>query len=314
MAVLVLDAVVCAAERAPDGIRVTLRLGLDAEAAPERSRDGSWKRAWTSAASSRSAHLSSSDSWKSRPDWGYRNERRILRDDGFAFPHTQRSRTETCRRRVPEVAQAPRARPPSFGLTVVPMLIGYAVVAVQHASDPDRYGPGGGLENFVPSIGLLSGLVAVVAILIGVTAGTGDLRAGVFRELVITGRSRLVLFAARIPGGLALVLPFAAAGFVTAAVASIVLADGSRRRGSACSCSPVRGSGSRRRSRSCWHSASRPSSAPRGRRSASCSAGSSCWARCCSASPAWGSSTICCPAQASSRWLLRPSRRSRHAR
>jgi ABC-2 type transport system ATP-binding protein len=33
MAVLVLDAVVCAAERTPDGIRVTLRPGLDAEAA-----------------------------------------------------------------------------------------------------------------------------------------------------------------------------------------------------------------------------------------------------------------------------------------
>ena len=114
----------------------------------------------------------------------------------------------------------------SFGLAVVPMLIGYAVVAIQHARDPERHGPGGGLENFVPSIGLLSGLLAIVAILVGVTAGTGDLRAGVFRELVITGRSRLVLFAARIPGGLALVLPFAAAGYVTAAVASIVLADG----------------------------------------------------------------------------------------
>ena len=114
----------------------------------------------------------------------------------------------------------------SLGLTVVPMLVGYTVVAVQHASDPDRHGPGGGVENFVPSIGLLSGLVAIVAILIGVTAGTGDLRAGVFRELVITGRSRLSLFAARIPGGLALLLPFAAAGFVTAAVASIVLAGG----------------------------------------------------------------------------------------
>ena len=114
----------------------------------------------------------------------------------------------------------------SFGLTVVPMLIGYAVVAVQHARDPAKHGPGGGMENFVPSIDLLSGLVAIAAILIGVTAGTGDLRAGVFRELVITGRSRLSLFAARIPGGLALLLPLAAAGFVTAGAASIVLAGG----------------------------------------------------------------------------------------
>jgi hypothetical protein len=114
----------------------------------------------------------------------------------------------------------------SLGLTVVPMLIGYTVVAVQHASDPAQHGPGGGMENFVQSIDLLSGLVAIVAVLIGVTAGTGDLRAGVFRELVITGRSRLSLFAARIPGGLALLLPLAAAGFVTAAGASIVLAGG----------------------------------------------------------------------------------------
>ena len=114
----------------------------------------------------------------------------------------------------------------SFGLTIVPMLIGYTVVSVQHATDPEQHGPGGGLENFSPSIGLLSGLVAIAAILIGVTAGTGDLKAGVFRELVITGRSRLSLFAARVPGGLALLLPLAVAGFVVAAAASIVLADG----------------------------------------------------------------------------------------
>jgi hypothetical protein len=114
----------------------------------------------------------------------------------------------------------------SFGLTVVPMLIGYTVVTVQHARDPAQHGPGGGMENFVQSIGLLSGLVAIAAILIGVTAGTGDLRAGVFRELVITGRSRISLFAARVPGGLALLLPLAFAGFVIAAVASILLAGG----------------------------------------------------------------------------------------
>ena len=114
----------------------------------------------------------------------------------------------------------------SFGLTVVPMIIGYTVVTLQHASDPVRHGPGGGVENFVESIDLLSGFVALVAILIGVTAGTGDLRAGVFRELVITGRSRLSLFAARVPGGLALLLPFAAAGFAVAVVAALVLAGG----------------------------------------------------------------------------------------
>ena len=114
----------------------------------------------------------------------------------------------------------------SLAVTVVPMLIGYAVVAGKHASNPEKHGPGGGLENFVQSIGLLSGLAAVAAILVGVTAGTGDLRSGVFRELVITGRSRIALFAARIPGGLALLMPLVSAAFVVAALASIVLADG----------------------------------------------------------------------------------------
>lgn len=114
----------------------------------------------------------------------------------------------------------------SVGLTIVPMLIGYAVVAGKHASDPVKYGPGGGMENFVQSIDLLSGFMALAAILVGVTAGTGDLRAGVFRELVITGRPRNSLFAARIPGGLALLLPLALVAFLFAAVASIALADG----------------------------------------------------------------------------------------
>ena len=114
----------------------------------------------------------------------------------------------------------------SIGLTIVPMLIGYAVVAGKHAADPVKYGPGGGLENFVQSIDLLSGFMALTAILVGVTAGTGDLRAGVFRELVVTGRPRISLFAARIPGGLALLAPLASAAFLVATTASIVLADG----------------------------------------------------------------------------------------
>ena len=114
----------------------------------------------------------------------------------------------------------------SIGLTIVPMLIGYGIVGAKHASDPVKNGPGGGIENFVQSVDLLTGLAALAAIIVGVTAGTGDLRAGVFRELVVTGRSRVSLFAARIPGGLMLVIPLAAAAFVLAAVASIVLADG----------------------------------------------------------------------------------------
>ncbi len=40
--------------------------------------------------------------------------------------------------------------------------------------------------------------------MIGIDAGAGDLSAGVFRDLVVTGRSRLALFASRVPAALAL--------------------------------------------------------------------------------------------------------------
>src|SRR5438552_14078673 len=56
----------------------------------------------------------------------------------------------------------------------------------------------------------LTQLSTVAAVLIGATAGAGDL-GGFFRNLVVTGRPRWSLFAARVPGGLALLLPMTAA-------------------------------------------------------------------------------------------------------
>jgi hypothetical protein len=91
-------------------------------------------------------------------------------------------------------------------LTILPMVIAYTVLLSLHASDPAKHGPAGGLENFMPSIDVLSTLTIVAAVLIGATLGTGDLSAGAFRELVVTGRSRLALYAARVPAGLLLLL------------------------------------------------------------------------------------------------------------
>ena len=67
-------------------------------------------------------------------------------------------------------------------------------------------------------------LGAAAAAIVGSTAGSGDLDAGVYRDLVVTGRSRLSLYASRIPGGLAFLLPFVAAAYALAAVASVVFA------------------------------------------------------------------------------------------
>ena len=49
--------------------------------------------------------------------------------------------------------------------------------------------------------------------MVGATAGSTDLNDGMFRHLVITGRSRLALYLARIPAGLAILLPAVALAF-----------------------------------------------------------------------------------------------------
>jgi hypothetical protein len=53
----------------------------------------------------------------------------------------------------------------------------------------------------------------IVAVTVGAAAGTTDLTDGMFRHLVITGRSRVALYLARIPAGLAILLPVVALAF-----------------------------------------------------------------------------------------------------
>lgn len=112
----------------------------------------------------------------------------------------------------------------SLALTIVPMLIAYSVLVLLHVTDAAGHGPAGGFENFRQTIQILSRLTVVAAFLVGVTAGAADERAGVFRELVVTGRPRLALFGARIPGGLAFLLPLLAAALAVTATASVALA------------------------------------------------------------------------------------------
>jgi ABC-type transport system involved in multi-copper enzyme maturation permease subunit len=99
--------------------------------------------------------------------------------------------------------------------------------AIQHASDPGRP-PAGGLEGFrhgIEIVGLFIGPLA--AVLIGAEAGAGDSASGVFRDLVVTGRSRVALFAARIPGALLLCLPVIAVAYVLLVIGTFLLAGGS---------------------------------------------------------------------------------------
>ncbi len=89
-------------------------------------------------------------------------------------------------------------------LALLPVIVLFTVKAIQHSSNPVKYGPAGGTEGFTDGLRLLCLFFGpLAAILIGVEAGTGDASAGVFRDLIVTGRSRLALFASRVPAALA---------------------------------------------------------------------------------------------------------------
>jgi hypothetical protein len=83
-----------------------------------------------------------------------------------------------------------------------------------HAFAPKSYGPAGGYDiytNLVAGVMYVFGFI--VAATLGCTAGSIDLTEGMFRHMVVTGRSRLALYLARIPAGLAIVVPLVAIGF-----------------------------------------------------------------------------------------------------
>jgi hypothetical protein len=109
-------------------------------------------------------------------------------------------------------------------LTVGAAVVPYVILAILHAANPAHHGPAGGVDNFGHVLQVLSMLGSVAAIVVGATASAGDLAAGTFRELVVTGRSRYALFRARIPGGLAFLFAFVAVAYALSAVASVVFA------------------------------------------------------------------------------------------
>jgi hypothetical protein len=103
--------------------------------------------------------------------------------------------------------------------TIGTPVIFYGIREIYHLSDPARYGPAGA-DAFANVVTLMAEFGFIVAVMLGATAGTGDLTDGMFRHLVITGRSRLALYLARIPAGLSILLSLAAVGFTVAALAT----------------------------------------------------------------------------------------------
>jgi hypothetical protein len=96
---------------------------------------------------------------------------------------------------------------------------------VLHAVDPNTYSAAGGYSSFVDLVpGVLYLLGFIVAGTLGATAGSTDLSDGMFRHHVVTGRSRMALYLARIPAGLGIIWGMVAAGFAIVCTVCVVAA------------------------------------------------------------------------------------------
>ena len=98
-------------------------------------------------------------------------------------------------------------------LIVAPTVLIYGLRLVFHAVDPHSYGLAGSPALFSQLSNLMAEFGFIAAAALGAAAGTTDLSDGMFRHLVITGRSRLALYLARIPAGLAITVPLVALAF-----------------------------------------------------------------------------------------------------
>jgi len=111
-------------------------------------------------------------------------------------------------------------------LALLPVIVLFAVKAIQHSSNAVKYEPAGGTAGFTDGLRLLCLFFGpLAAILVGVEAGTGDASAGVFRDLVVTGRSRLALFASRVPAALAICWSVMISGYVLVLLGTFAFAS-----------------------------------------------------------------------------------------
>jgi len=98
-------------------------------------------------------------------------------------------------------------------MIVAPTVLIYGVRLLFHVVDPHSYGLAGNPGIFNQLCNLMAEFGFIAAAALGAAVGTTDLTDGMFRHLVITGRSRLALYLARIPAGLVITVPLVALAF-----------------------------------------------------------------------------------------------------
>ena len=114
----------------------------------------------------------------------------------------------------------------AFILTTGAVTTFFLIAQGFHWNDSVHNGPAGGADNMRHPLTILSLVGAVAATIVGTSVGTSDLGSGVFRDMVVTGKSRVALFAARVPGMLALWLPMVLLAFAVAVGFNFAFAGG----------------------------------------------------------------------------------------
>jgi hypothetical protein len=113
----------------------------------------------------------------------------------------------------------------TVAFTVGLPVIFYGIRLIYHLGNPARYAPAGAQNAFATAGTLMAEFGFLAAAALGATAGTADLTDGMFRHLVITGRSRLALYLARIPAGLSIPVSLTAVGYTVACLVTAFLSS-----------------------------------------------------------------------------------------
>jgi ABC-type transport system involved in multi-copper enzyme maturation permease subunit len=102
----------------------------------------------------------------------------------------------------------------------------YLIAQGFHLSDAAQNGPAGGADNLRHGLEVISLIGGVAAAIVGTSVGTSDLTSGVFRDLAVTGKSRVELFLARVPGMLIFWVPLILFTYAVAVAFDFAFAGG----------------------------------------------------------------------------------------
>jgi hypothetical protein len=102
----------------------------------------------------------------------------------------------------------------------------FLIAEAFHLDNSVQNGPPGGAVNFSHPIIIISAIGSIAAAILGTSVGVGDLTSGVFRDMVVTGRSRVAMFAARVPGMLLFWIPLIAVAYLIGIAFDFALAGG----------------------------------------------------------------------------------------